>query len=520
MLKSIFLTFLLILLTVTLPLRINEVEPLSAAAAIDNPPPPLVNAPGVLFQGPEGQDPDPNEPAQETAPNGLLAQQVFRNPVVPGATISGYFDHNQGNDYVTFYDGRSNASTAYGFYFQCTTPYMYDFVGCADNVIGEGACANNRELWYDGHKGIDYEFSSNWHTGAYCDPGKFGNLTHPIYAPARGLVQYVGYNHQFNGNHMFILHDANGNGNFYDDGMRAAYLHFATLAVQQGQVVEEGQFLGNGGSTGYSSSPHLHFEVQRSNDGFYSRWSVDPYGWKGSGADPWPWVNETLWKQPAPPPPPPPPPPQPYRIYVPGLYNQTVSLLRNPGFESGNTVWGTAGVDIIVNNTYPSLPIAPYQGRWLAWLGGRNNAADALYQNFTVPNGIRSAVFEYYIQVRTEESDQDIYDRLYVRLRGSDGVTVLRELDAINDNFTPSGQWVRRTFSLGDISAYQGQTLRITFNASTDSARKTSFFIDNATVTASMVPSISTTSFVEEEMLPQESASPEQDKGPGSKLEP
>ncbi|MBE0695876.1 MAG: hypothetical protein IH586_03045, partial [Anaerolineaceae bacterium] len=80
------------------------------------------------------------------------ATPVFRFPVVPGAVISGYFDHNTLAGQVTFYDGRRNLSPSYGFYFSCTSPSMYDFVGCQDAVSGEGSCANNRELWYDGHK--------------------------------------------------------------------------------------------------------------------------------------------------------------------------------------------------------------------------------------------------------------------------------------------------------------------------------------------------------------------------------
>jgi len=59
----------------------------------------------------------------------LEATPVFRNPVVPGAVISGYFDHNPRSGQVTFYNGRRNLSSTYGFYFSCTTPNMYDFVG-------------------------------------------------------------------------------------------------------------------------------------------------------------------------------------------------------------------------------------------------------------------------------------------------------------------------------------------------------------------------------------------------------
>ena len=104
-------------------------------------------------------------------------------------------------------------------------------------------------------------------------------------------------NRPANGWHIRLKHDLNGNGNFDDDNFRSVYLHFTAnaLAVVPGQIVSEGQYLGLGGSTGYSSSPHLHFEVQRSSDYFQTNyWSVDPYGWQGQGSDPWPYQNVNL----------------------------------------------------------------------------------------------------------------------------------------------------------------------------------------------------------------------------------
>ena len=418
------------------------------------------------------------EKAPAPATNSLQSSGVFRNPVVPGATISGYFDHSPANGTVTFYDGRRNNSTANGFYFSCSAPYMYDFVGCLDNVSGEAACPNNRELWYDGHHGTDYEFSAQWHTGAVCNPGKFGNLTLPIYAPARGLVQYVGYNHQFNGNHLFILHDENRNGNFYDDGLRAAYLHFASLAVVQGQIVEEGALLGMGGSTGYSSSPHLHFEVQRSSNNWSTRTSVDPYGWSGAGADPWPGGNRVLWKAPD--------VIKDKRTYLPGVFNmpsssciECVELFQNNGFEAGSTAWTVNGVDVIANTGHPNLRIAPFEGSWLAWLGGRNSADDQLWQDLTVPAGTTNATLTYYIYLTTEETEPRDYDFMSVRLRtGGDSSQLVRDLEIIGNTFAPRNQWVKREVPLGDLSAYQGQVLQIRFKATTDNNLKTNFYLD------------------------------------------
>ncbi len=143
----------------------------------------------------------------------LAPTPFFKYPVVPGSTISGHFDHTLGSGVVTFYDGRKNNPGA-GFYFQCANPYMNDWVGCQDNVSGEQSCDNSREVWYDGHRGTDYEYASNWHTGAYCNPGEFEGLTKAVYAPAPGRVVYAGYNDSQPGNgwHIRIEHDLDGDG--------------------------------------------------------------------------------------------------------------------------------------------------------------------------------------------------------------------------------------------------------------------------------------------------------------------
>ena len=49
--------------------------------------------------------------------------------------------------------------------------------------------------------------------------------------------------------------------------------------------------LGISGTTGNSSGPHLHLLVRNP-----ANRSVDPYGWRGSGADPWAFnQRESLW---------------------------------------------------------------------------------------------------------------------------------------------------------------------------------------------------------------------------------
>ncbi|MFE1012481.1 peptidoglycan DD-metalloendopeptidase family protein [Streptomyces sp. NPDC058794] len=62
-------------------------------------------------------------------------------------------------------------------------------------------------------------------------------------------------------------------------GYYTQYAHLAAVAVDQGDRVRPGQWVGQSGSTGNSTGPHLHFEVR-----------VTPE--MGSAVDPVPWLTE------------------------------------------------------------------------------------------------------------------------------------------------------------------------------------------------------------------------------------
>lgn len=74
----------------------------------------------------------------------------------------------------------------------------------------------------------------------------------------------------------------------HEGGWRTRYLHMksGSVAVQVGQQVGCGQKLGMVGSSGYSSMPHLHFELQDA-DGLV----VDPYAGTFSQPETW-WVDQ------------------------------------------------------------------------------------------------------------------------------------------------------------------------------------------------------------------------------------
>ncbi|MBD1996950.1 LysM peptidoglycan-binding domain-containing protein [Leptolyngbya sp. FACHB-541] len=80
----------------------------------------------------------------------------------------------------------------------------------------------------------------------------------PVVAAAPGVVESSGWNSGGYGNMVEIRHA---------DGSMTRYAHHSRNLVRAGQEVEQGQQIAEVGSTGYSTGPHLHFEVHLPNQG-------------------------------------------------------------------------------------------------------------------------------------------------------------------------------------------------------------------------------------------------------------
>ena len=85
----------------------------------------------------------------------------------------------------------------------------------------------------------------------------------PIAAAAAGTVIYAGWLGGY-GNLTVIDHGG---------GLSTAYGHQSSIGVSVGQQVAQGEIIGNVGSTGHSTGPHLHFEVRVNGQ------AVDPLGY-------------------------------------------------------------------------------------------------------------------------------------------------------------------------------------------------------------------------------------------------
>lgn len=87
------------------------------------------------------------------------------------------------------------------------------------------------------HPGIDF-------------PVRTGTTVH---AAGRGCVSFAGWSSGGYGNLVIVTHRL---------GMTSYYAHLSAIGVRRGACVVAGTPIGRAGSTGYSSGPHLHFELR------------------------------------------------------------------------------------------------------------------------------------------------------------------------------------------------------------------------------------------------------------------
>ncbi len=148
-----------------------------------------------------------------------------------------------------------------------------------------------------------------------------------------------------------------------------------------------------------------------------------------------------------------------------------VEQVINGGFESGTTPWQTVsagGYDLVSQ-------ILPYTGQWGAYLGGYNNANDALSQDVTLPAGT-SITLRFWWHMTTQETNHP-WDTLDVTITPVSGGTPVL-LRRITDGDT-QGVWQQ---AILDLTPRAGQSVRLAFRAQTDSDRPTDFYLDDISV--------------------------------------
>ena len=191
------------------------------------------NLEGEQGENPEGTNPDeanPEKPSNSEDTENINATEEENEQENPEATgVEDDLDTQEEipeetwASYVPlikFYDGEIDTTLLYPLAAKAT-------VSCEFGSV--------EYLHPTGHKGIDLAIA-------------YGT---PVLAAEAGTVTRAGY-YGDAGNCIYIDHG---------DGLQTRYAHMSELNVQVGDEVKRGQQIGRVGSTGYSTGPHLHFEV-------------------------------------------------------------------------------------------------------------------------------------------------------------------------------------------------------------------------------------------------------------------
>ena len=92
---------------------------------------------------------------------------------------------------------------------------------------------------------------ASYHTGLDIATGESGT---PFVAPADGVVVLAAETPFSLEGHLLMIDHGNG--------LNSAFLHCSKLAVREGDVVRQGQYIGNIGATGRATGPHLHWGMK------------------------------------------------------------------------------------------------------------------------------------------------------------------------------------------------------------------------------------------------------------------
>jgi len=111
----------------------------------------------------------------------------------------------------------------------------------------------------------------------------------PVLAAGDGRVVWVGYGLYGSGGDVLedpyglavaIKHDFG----YQNEPLYTVYAHLSEITVEDNQRVETGDVIGLSGETGFTTGPHLHFEVRLGKNDFFSSynpelWLAPPQGW-------------------------------------------------------------------------------------------------------------------------------------------------------------------------------------------------------------------------------------------------
>ena len=157
------------------------------------------------------------------------------------------------------------------------------------------------------------------------------------------------------------------------------------------------------------------------------------------------------------------------------------NVVANPGFESGSASWTqSSGAAAPIITVEPGIA---HTGTSDAWLGGYTAGTDTLYQDVVIPASAANVALQFWYRIDTSESSTTPHDRMDVFLTAPGGTTRLVTLFSYSNADDTGGAWIHT--AAADLSAFRGQTVRLTFSAANDATSATSFRVDDISLAVS-----------------------------------
>jgi len=141
--------------------------------------------------------------------------------------------------------------------------------------------------------------------------------------------------------------------------------------------------------------------------------------------------------------------------------------IQNWNFEQGPAHWNeysSNGYSIIGTDLPGNLK--PTSGKYVAWLGGADNEISQISQTFFIPPDYQDLAFNYFFASKDECGN----DYFFVKFNGAE--VGYANLCTSNN----SSQWATARYSM---KAYQGQTVQLTFEVTTNDSNNSNALIDD-----------------------------------------
>lgn len=154
--------------------------------------------------------------------------------------------------------------------------------------------------------------------------------------------------------------------------------------------------------------------------------------------------------------------------------------IANGSFSSGTANWTLsgdfwAGTNLSNSHTPPGYAAGGVDNTGSA----KNPSSGSMYQTVAIPANASSVILSFWWNVTSNETTSFVFDHMFLRIRDSNGNFLTEITDLTNLNKGTVGNYTYVEFPNSAMLPFKGQTIRISFEATTDATFTTIFRIDD-----------------------------------------